>query len=235
MEGAIVTWESYPILLRYAEDLSRPFEAPLQRQALPRADHGIVVATLTQACDFIDRYAPDYGPWIVRLLREVIPVTTTSPGNLCSGSSAAEPGRCHMSIRNGPVALAEMLVHETTHQYYYLVTRLGPVDDGRDPELYYSPAKQRGRPIHYILIAYHAFANVLLFSQQCLMNGYDDPDGYLHRNVAALSEWMVHFETALRATRALTPLGKALWLPLARELEASGLVKHLAPPPSAAH
>lgn len=128
-----------------------------------------------------------------------------------------------MSIRNGPVPLAEMLVHETTHQYYYLLTRMGPVDDGSDAELYFSPAKQRGRPIHYILIAYHAFANVLLFSQRCLANGYDDPDGYLQRNVLALTEWMRHFEAALGTTKALTPLGEALWRPLARELHLAGL------------
>ena len=102
---------------------------------------------------------------------------------------------------------------------------MGPVDDGSDTELYFSPAKQCGRPIHYILIAYHAFANVLIFSQRCLANGYDDPDGkYLHRNVVALSEWMKHFEKALRATRALTPLGVALWRPLARQLDTAGTV-----------
>lgn len=220
----VITCGGRQLTLRYREDLRFGFERPLRDQALPRAAHGRTTRTLHEAFDFLREYAPEFVPWTLRLLREVVPVTTTSPGNLCSGSSAAEPGRCHMSIRNGPVPLAEMLVHETTHQYYYLVTRMGPVDDGSDTELYFSPAKQRGRPIHYILIAYHAFANVLLFSKRCLDNGFDDPDGYLHRNVVALSEWMRHFESALRTTKALTPLGLALWRPLARQLEQAGIV-----------
>src|SRR6185312_15271355 len=107
----------------------------------------------------------------------VVPIAGGPTDGLCSGSSASEPGRCHMSVRAGQVKLAEMLVHEATHQYYYLVTRLGPVDDGTDSTLYYSPVKNCYRPLAYILIAYHAFANVLLFSQRCLDAGYDDRDG----------------------------------------------------------
>jgi HEXXH motif-containing protein len=170
------------------------------------------------AFNLIDRFSPEFSRWTLRLLREVIPIESGTPGCMRSGSSAAEPGRCHMSFPSSPVALAEMLIHETTHQYYYLVTRLGPVDDGTDTTLYYSPVKGCDRPIYYILIAYHAFANVLLFSQRCLAAGYNDSDGHLHRNVHMLTEWLETLDKPLRNTTALTTVGKALWLPLARRL-----------------
>ncbi len=119
-----------------------------------------------------------------------------------------------------------MLIHEVTHQYYYLLTRVGQVEDGTDSNLYFSPAKQCGRPIYFILIAYHAFANVLLFSRRCLAAGYDDPRGYLERNLAELSGWLETFESHLNQTNALTDIGTALWMPLKRANQQS-LAQHL--------
>jgi hypothetical protein len=215
-EGVRVFRGARPIEIRYREGF--PADDAMREDALSSADHPFVTELLQEALGFIDRFAPDYGPWVLRLLREIVPLES-APDCMRSGSSVAEPGSCHMSFRNGPVALAEMLVHETTHQYYYLVTRLAPVDDGTDRQLYYSPAKQCGRPIAYILIAYHAFANVLLFSRRCLAAGHKDEDGHLRRNIDVLSGWIETLDEALRTTNALTEPGRALWLPLAHELQ----------------
>lgn len=224
----ITTPESLPafrgnhrFLIRYKEMLDA--DDPFREEAISVEEHASVVAAFDRAFDIIDAFAPEYGPWTLRLLRDIIPLDS-APGSMRSGSSVAEPGSCHISFRVGPVQLAEMLVHETTHQYYYLLSRYGPVDDGGDQQLYYSPAKECGRPIHYILIAYHAFANVLLFSRRCLAGTNEDKDGYLRHNVNVLSGWMQSFERALQRTRALTDVGRALWLPLARELRRHDLV-----------
>ena len=39
----------------------------------------------------------------------------------------------------------------------------GPVDDGSDTILHYSPLVDRGRPLDRILFAFHACANILGF------------------------------------------------------------------------
>ena len=214
--GVRVSRGAHAINIKYRENF--PADDAMREDALPNKEHLLVTEALHDALDVFDNFAPDYSLWVLRLLREIVPLESASDC-MRSGSSVAEPGNCHMSFRNGPVALAEMLVHETTHQYYYLLTRFGPVDDGTDQQRYYSPAKQCGRPIAYILIAYHAFANVLLFSRQCLAAGHKDEDGHLRRNVDTLTGWTETLEEALRTTNALTACGRALWLPLARELQ----------------
>ena len=214
--GVRISPGALEVHIKYRENF--PAGDAMRDDTLSSKEHLFVTQVLHDALDVLDRFAPDYSLWVLRLLREIVPLESASDC-MRSGSSVAEPGSCHMSFRNGPVALAEMLVHETTHQYYYLITRFGPVDDGTDQQLYYSPAKQCGRPIAYILIAYHAFANVLLFSRQCLAAGHKDEDGHLHRNVDTLTGWTETLDEALQKTNALTGCGLALWLPLARELQ----------------
>jgi HEXXH motif-containing protein len=120
-----------------------------------------------------------------------------------------------MSVGSNPLALAEMLIHEATHQYYHLLTRVAPVHDGSDDNLYYSPVKRRGRPLPFILLAYHAFGNVLLFTRACIQAGVPDPQQYLRKNEAELVPQLQQLEEGLRQTRALTPAGLALWRGLA--------------------
>ena len=110
-----------------------------------------------------------------------------------------------------------MLVHECSHQYYHLLTRLGPVDDGSDTTLAYSPVKNTGRPISMILLAYHAFANVELFYRHCQAAGLED-EGYCANNQEGLKPQLEQLEQALSATDALTELGQALWEPLAERI-----------------
>ena len=62
-----------------------------------------------------------------------------------------------------PMDIAEVLVHECAHQYFYLLAYVGPYDDGSDERLYWSPPLRRNRPLSRILMAYHALANVRLF------------------------------------------------------------------------
>jgi HEXXH motif-containing protein len=139
-------------------------------------------------------------------------------GTINSGSSQDAPSMAHLSFNDDATELAEMLVHEGSHQYFYLATRIGPVDDGSDSTMYYSPIKARGRPLHYILLAYHAFANVELFYRDCLAGGYEGVNGYVVRNSATLRAQLDQLEDVLAATTALTPLGEGLWQPLAKRL-----------------
>src|SRR6266852_5178334 len=110
-----------------------------------------------------------------------------------------------------------MLVHEATHLYFHLLCSVGNVDDSSDSTLYYSPIKRQGRPIRAILLAYHAFANVVLFYRLCQEKGLSD-DGYCRQQENDLLPQLKQLEASLHTTRALTPLGLALWEPLAERV-----------------
>jgi hypothetical protein len=52
------------------------------------------------------------------------------------------------------------------------------------------------------VLAYHAFANVFLFSRKCLEAGYPDTDGHLARNTIDLPPQLNQLEEALHETAA---------------------------------
>jgi HEXXH motif-containing protein len=172
-----------------------------------------MVAACGRAVALLRRHAPQYLRWVDRVLRGVIPCRALTTAYR-SGSDVHQPGLVQMSFPAGAAAHAEMLVHESAHQYFYLLTRLGPVDDGSDRELHYSPVRQTRRPIDKILLAYHAFANVLLFYRECQRSRLKD-GGYCRVNEKELLPQIQQLEVPLRSSRALTPLGRALWEPLA--------------------
>jgi HEXXH motif-containing protein len=109
-----------------------------------------------------------------------------------------------------------MLIHEATHQYFHLLARYGALDDGTG-EMYFSPIKGTERPVNMILLAYHAFGNVLLFYRLCRRKRLKDA-GYCRKNELQLLPQLRKLEEALVHTNALTPLGEALWRPLAVRL-----------------
>lgn len=171
-----------------------------------------IVRATREAIAVLHRHSSRYVPWVDRVLRAIIPCAG-SQSHLRSGSDFDLPGVIQISYPAHPAALAEMMVHECSHLTFQVVTRLGDVDDGTDQTLYYSPVKQTGRPIDRILLAYHAFANVVLFYRACLESGIDD-DGYCARNEKATIPQLDMLEEALCKTPALTPIGRVLFEPL---------------------
>ncbi len=166
-------------------------------------------------CALIAAYAPLYRGWVGRVLKKIVPVGARS-GRILSGSDRDAPGTIYLSASAPAVAIAEMLIHEATHQYYYILARYGPLDDGSDRE-FYSPIKGTLRPARMILLAYHAFANVMLFYRMCRRRGLADA-GYCEANERDLEPQLRQLQDPLENARALTPLGDALWQPLAERL-----------------
>lgn len=174
-----------------------------------------VVESCREALSLLDQAVPEYHTWVCRILRHFVPLQG-GPGSLVSGSTAQYYGTTYLCLDVEPAAIGEMLVHEGSHQYYHILTWLGPVDDGSDETLYYSPVKRKGRPIAYILLAYHAFANVMLYYQRCRMRDIgSEARTYCLENEKRLWPQLDELEAHLRSARSLTPLGAALWEPLA--------------------
>jgi HEXXH motif-containing protein len=163
------------------------------------------------AADLLDRAAPEYARWVARAVWGVVPARARG-GELISGSVRACPWLVEACYPATPDQLAELLVHEASHQYFYLLSQLGPVDDGSDPTLYYSPLKDTGRPIGMILLAYHACVNMLLLHRAFANTGHDT-DFTRHRE-AVLAEQVAVLGHHLRTATSLTQIGQALWQPM---------------------
>ena len=171
------------------------------------------------ALALIERHAPVYAPWVARVVRGIL-VLEGSAGIMHSASSDGVPGIIALSIPDPSaldVAIAETFVHEASHQYFNVLSCLGPVHDRTVGETCYSPFKQTERPPDAILLAYHAFANVALFHRDCLASGVDD-GGYCESNLARHLEDLKPLQSFLAKSRSITPLGQALWQPLAERI-----------------
>lgn len=189
----------------------------IAKSVLPESDIGQAVEKHREGMALLRRYAPEYARWVSRVVHSVIPLQNGN-GRINSGSSRSEPGVIHATIDCGAEGYAEMLVHEATHQYYYILRRMGALEDGSDPTLYYSPVKQTGRPIAMILLAYHAFANVVLMGRRISAAGYSNARRYFPQNDDFLMPILQQLREGLVTTTALTELGTALWEPLDLQL-----------------
>lgn len=200
--------------------MPRAFSGAVDADVQPRLIQGVpeddITASLERAFALLRSSTPHYLTWVSGVLRGIIPLRMDGEMYV-SGSHGDRPGVVTCSFPTPPEMLCELLVHECSHQYFLILTRLGDVHDGSDATLYYSPARRMDRPLFYILLAYHAVGNMLLFWQACRRSRLKLPDRCRERELE-LQDWARQLEPPLRASTALTPLGHALWQPLARRL-----------------
>jgi HEXXH motif-containing protein len=183
--------------------------------AVPEVDSR--TATILQnSLGLLSKHAPIYLPWVERMLRYII-LLQLDGEQMRSGSENGQSGFVYISVCPSPMPFAELLVHEATHQYNHLLSRLGRTDDGTDKKLYYSPAVKRERSLDRIVVAYHAFGNLLLLYQLCRGSGVDD-NGYCERSEQDLVPYVQQLEAPLRNNRALTAIGRGLCEPLMERL-----------------
>lgn len=178
----------------------------------------LMVSRCEDALAVLRDYAPVYFLWVSKVIRFIAP-WQVKPGQHPSGSSSSNlaPGLVGIGNHNHAISLADSLIHEATHHYYYIAKRLGDIDDRTDEALYYNPFLKTKRPIDRILLAYHAFGNVLLFCRMAIRSGLVD-DSYVLNREQQLAEQLKILEKALQYSRALTQLGRALWEPLYEQI-----------------
>jgi len=165
-----------------------------------------------EALDILAENAPEYLPWIARTFHQLFLLIPKS-GKIESGSVEHYLGLIHLTEHFEPLPIAELLVHEATHQYMNILMKLEPLDDGSDTKLYWSPAVETVRPVSKIVAAFHAFGNVLLFYRRCRERGMvNSPE--CDRQHALLSGWMRDLIPPITDNPALTKSGRALCEPL---------------------
>jgi HEXXH motif-containing protein len=185
--------------------------------AIADPDPESIVPHLETMLRLVARQSPLYFDWIRRVVRRILPLPD-DPRVMTSSTDPWRPGVLYSANRPDPAALAEMWIHEGSHQYMYVLTRLGPLEDGSDPTLYYSPVSRRMRPLGIIILAYHAVANITLFCRSC------PPESRLRprETEKTFIEALAAFERILLRSHAVTAAGRALWEPLYERLHARG-------------
>ncbi len=173
------------------------------------------VGACAGAFHIMAKYAPIYATWVERAVRHVVLLRRKAGEEYnYSGSSSGDYGLIHACAMRDPVAIAEILVHEAAHQYYYLLCRLGPVDDSTDNHQYYSPLVRTKRPIDRILLAYHAVGNIILFARLLKDHGASQAETFSPEQESKLYDELEQLEGPLRDNRALTIVGRAILNPL---------------------
>lgn len=132
-------------------------------------------ACLSRGLALINQYASVYSRWTELVLREVIPLRQAGD-RLRSGGVATHFGQIHMTVSDSRTLVAEMFVHEATHQYFELLRRLDPLEESGESFEFYSPVVGRPRPLWAILKAFHAFANVAMLHSILRQNGISEEE-----------------------------------------------------------
>ncbi|GAB4197056.1 MAG: hypothetical protein OHK0022_15060 [Roseiflexaceae bacterium] len=161
--------------------------------------------------ELLAQHAPIYLPWVQRVFRQVFALRQVE--GIRNGSYEHAFGLVYVSHYLDAVTLAETLIHESAHQYANLIAHLSPLSNGSDPNKYYSPAVRTMRSIDRVLIAYHAFANVLLFYRMCLQAGAISAADYAFHE-RRMIDLIGPLEEPLRTSPGLTAVGRALADPL---------------------
>ncbi len=166
-----------------------------------------VVQTLREAIELIRTHASEYLPWVERAIRTVVPIASTKTLSV-SRSARGEHGIIWASFPCSVLHAAEVLIHEASHQYYYMtehgVWMTNLLNDDRN---YLSPYVQKQRRIDRILFAYHAFANVLLFHRQCGDTGRNADS----QDMKTQAHQLAQVDRYLAESPGLTGAGRALY------------------------
>jgi hypothetical protein len=167
---------------------------------------------LSSCVDILDESFPHYRTWVERVLTHLLPVHSP-PSRLQSGNVGPYLGLIYMTDIADTLKTAEMLIHESSHLYYRLLTYYGDLvtDNGM---LYYSPFVGMERPPNRILLAYHAFANVEIFYRECIQRGL--MVSQCQRTLSKLVPDVDSLEQVLSTKIKLTQLGSCVFEPLAR-------------------
>jgi HEXXH motif-containing protein len=176
-------------------------------------------AILEEACAILEELQPGYYLWIALLLREIVPIRGVGGDATTSQSSAVWPGHVHISA-SSIVQTIIMLIHECSHQYFHMLQWCtGIVKEGAPPV--FSVVKDTRRPLDKVLLAHHAFANVLLALSALLDAAHAPLKAEIARQVQYVGMLVSSLEDGLAENEAyLEPAGAEVYLTLRNELRA---------------
>lgn len=184
-------------------------------------DNGLVesgVVPSASALRLLHRYWSEGYEWVSTVVREIIPLRSRN-GGAGSTSSFWDCGTIAATLgtRQNPILLAEMLVHEASHQHFFLAKQLGPLEDGSDATEYFSPMVNAFRSLEKMLLGYHALINMLKFYEKVSADCSHDSEQFLSARVSYLFEKLDLIGTAISRSTAFTPGGSCMFQRLREE------------------
>ncbi len=184
------------------------------RESVEDAGAELMVPRCRTAISVLGENSPEYHFWVTKVIRYIAP-RKINRNEHPSGSSSTNlaPSLIGIGNHSQEISLADSLVHEASHHYYYAAMKLGILENGTDKLLYYNPFLKTDRPIGMVLLAYHAFANILLFIRTMRERDPSENEYLIHRE-KELEAGLPVLERALIETNALTSLGNSMWEPL---------------------
>ena len=199
-------------------------QATLSQEKLPYpvSSTGWNAQLWRDACALLQESTSGHADWAQRLLTSVVPLDAPQHYQI-SASHQYRRGEVLMSWRVRPEQMAEMMVHEASHQHFFMAGMLSQYDDGSDKAHYYSPVVKTQRSLSKILLAYHAFANVILFFRRSRELLEQKERHWIDTESVKVLDELEQLEKPLRETTALTELGQQLWRPLAYQLKETAL------------
>lgn len=215
LETAPVLWLGRrPVIVRLYD--GSPFDIQHKSPRILASVPPGVPAIFAEVTRLLRRVRPSMVAWVADVIRLLTPLENGPAGRM-SSTIEEYPGQTFMSLPLQPSEVATRLVHEASHHYFLALKRLVDLDDGSDKAQYHSPIKERGRTIDMILFAFHAFGNGALFHRDLARSDprYERVAGDTVEEAFAPLRIMHAY---LGETRALTPAGRSLWLPVAERL-----------------
>lgn len=117
---------------------------------------------LRRAVDLVDQVRTA-GEFVRRFGSVIVPVVSARAETHCSVSFASRPGILFMSWAPNASTIAEALVHESDHQYFYLLAREGEIWASEHcvvQAVFRSPWRDDARPLDGLLRGASAFVRV---------------------------------------------------------------------------
>ena len=174
--------------------------------------------TLAESASILWSYAPAYLGWVEEALSAVVPIPKFDAIATQSFSVQGLNGVVFASFPEPALRMADTLVHEASHQYFHYGQLETIFTNGMDTGLYPSPYVGKDRPIDRILIAFHAFANLVLFYRACLASGLIEGREVAEREIAFHLRHLGPMSRFLESSPGLSSGGRGLFEPLREEL-----------------
>ena len=175
------------------------------------------VASISSAADWIAEVSPEHHAWVSRLIRGYAITQMPQGCELSSGSYQSRPGLVHISMPLDKVLIAETLVHEASHQHYFLMNTVAKMVRPGPSQSVYSPIKKMQRPVDRTLFALHACHNIAAFFAKVRAS---DASAAVEGRYELMAGYTREMTGTLRRPNELAPAGLALVETLASQAPA---------------
>ena len=160
------------------------------------------------ALDLARKFAPHYFNWVAGAITAIVPLVAPQHCSV-SSSQARRPGTVGVCTGLDAATTLALLVHEASHQRFFVLERVCAIKKADDERLVYSPLPDAMRTIDRVAFAYHACVNIEACYRTLERNGADvawtGTDRWRRSRDRIRS-----MEAALTDNAGLTEVGRAL-------------------------